>query len=134
MVANAMIRYTAIAEQVGAWWAITVAEMPGVFSQARRLDTVEHMARVAIALMLDVPPESFEIDVRQVLDPEAEQAVSEAILARSEAADRQRIATAKSREAVRVLERRGLPQRDIGRILHLSHQRVAQLLAAGRDG
>ncbi len=71
MVVHVMNRYTAVAEHAGAWWAITVAEMPGVFSQARRLDNVEHMARDAIALMLDVPPESFEIDVRQVLDPEA---------------------------------------------------------------
>jgi predicted RNase H-like HicB family nuclease len=134
VVAELRPTYTVLAEPSGPWWAITVAELRGVFSQARRLENVEHMARDAIALMLEVPSDSFDIDIRQVLDPEAEQAVAEAILARSKAAEQLRVAASKSREAVRVLDRRGLPQRDIGRILHLSHQRVAQLLASGRDG
>ena len=134
MVAGVKPRYTALAEPSGSWWAITIPELRGVYSQARRLEKVEAMAREAIALMLDVAPDSFDLDIRQVLDPEATLAVDEAIHARSEATDRQRVAAAKSREAVRVLDRRGLPQRDIGRLLHLSHQRVAQLLASARDG
>jgi hypothetical protein len=40
----------------------------------------------------------------------------------------------KSREAVRALQRHGLPQRDIGRLMHLSHQRVAQLLDESASG
>jgi len=35
----------------------------GVFTQARRLDRVEFMARDAIALLLDVPPDSFDVTV-----------------------------------------------------------------------
>ncbi len=131
MVAVGRETYTVLAEPSGSWWAITIAELRGVFTQARRLENVEHMARDAIALLLDVPADSFDIDIRQVLDPEVAQAVDEAISARSEAADRRRVAALKSREAVRLLDQRGLPQRDIGRILHLSHQRVAQILASG---
>ena len=127
-------RHTVLAEPSGSWWAITVAELPGVFSQARRLEGVEHMARDAIAMLLDVPADSFDIEVRQVFEPEVEQAVAEATQARSEALERQRDAASKSRNAVCMLHRRGLPQRDIGRILHLSHQRVAQLLASSREG
>ena len=124
--------YTAIAERSGGWWAITVPELRGVFSQARRIERVEYMARDAISLLLDVPADSFDVVVREALDPEVEAVVAEAIQARSEALDRQRVAAATSREAVRALDRLGLPQRDIGRLLHLSHQRVAQLLASDR--
>ena len=61
--------YTALAERGEAWWAIRVAELPGVFSQARRLDRVESMARDAISLLLEVPADSFDIEVREVIDP-----------------------------------------------------------------
>lgn len=128
MVADMRRTYTAVAERADGWWAITVLELRGVFSQARRLGAVEPMARGAIALFLDIAPESFDVEVRELLDPDVERVVAEAIQARSEARDRQRDAAHKSREAIHALERIGLPQRDIGRLLHLSHQRVAQLL------
>ena len=125
--------YTALAERGDGWWAITVPELRGVFSQARRLGRVESMARDAIALFLDIPADSFEVTVREVIDPEADVLVAEAIQARADAIEHQRIAARKSREAVRTLDRLGLPQRDIGRVLHLSHQRVAQLLTSSGD-
>lgn len=125
--------YTALAERGDGWWAITVPELRGVFSQARRLARVEYMARDAISLFLDVPADSFEVVVREVVDPEVDVLVAEAIQARADAIEHQRIAARKSREAVRTLDRLGLPQRDIGRVLHLSHQRVAQLLASSGD-
>lgn len=134
MVGAAIPTYTALAERSGTWWAIRVAELPGVFSQARRLERVEYMARDAISLLLDIPADSFEVKVREVLDPEADALVAAAIQARTDAMEHQRIAATKSREAVRTLDRLGLPQRDIGRLLHLSHQRVAQLLRSSGDG
>lgn len=123
--------YTATAERGEGWWAIRVVKLPGVFSQARRLDRVEGMARDAVALLLDIRPDSFDVTVRQVLSDEAERVVSAAIEARAEALERQELASATSREAVRTLTRLGLAQRDIGRLLGLSHQRVGQL--AGDD-
>ena len=47
------------------WWAIRVAELPGVFSQARTRHEVEPMARDAIALLLDVHSDAFELTVRE---------------------------------------------------------------------
>ena len=129
MVGDVRPLYTAVAERDDAWWAITVAELPGVFSQVRRLDRVESMARDAIAMLLDVDPNSFDVTVREVLSDEAQQVVTAAIHARAEALDRQERASATSREAVRTLTRLGLPQRDIGRLLDLSHQRVGQLVS-----
>ena len=127
-------RYTALVERSGQSWAIRVAELPGVFSRARRLDGVESMARDAISLLLDVPADSFAIDVREVIDPGAGVLVAAAIQARADAEETQRLATTIAREAVRTLDRMGLAQRDIGRLMHLSHQRVAQLLASSGDG
>ena len=46
--------YHVVAERSGDWWAITVAELAGVFSQARHREEVESVAREAIALMLDI--------------------------------------------------------------------------------
>jgi hypothetical protein len=102
-----------------------------VFSQARRLDRVEATARDAIAIFLDVAKDDFVLSVREKLGRDAEQAVSAAIEARSAAAAGQQIASMKSREAAQVLAGMGLPHRDIGRLLDLSHQRVGQLLAGG---
>jgi len=134
MVATVRPTYTATADRANGWWAIRVAELPGVFSQARRLDGVEAMARDAIAALLEVDPRSFALDVREILGDEADRLVASAIQARAEAQDRQDAASAKSREAVQALTRLGLPQRDIGRLLELSHQRVGQLSVAARNG
>jgi predicted RNase H-like HicB family nuclease len=60
-----MTVYRVDIEQAGSWWAISVPELPGVFSQARRRDEVEAMARDAIALYLDVPEGSFGISVHE---------------------------------------------------------------------
>lgn len=127
MVGGMRPSYTVTVERDHGWWAIRVAELPGVFSQARRLDGVEAMARDAISLLREVPPDSFDIVVRERLLPEVEKIVTDALRARAEAAERQEVASAKSREAVRTLTRLGLPHRDIGRLLDLSHQRVGQL-------
>ena len=133
MVGDVRPTYTAVAQRADQWWAIRVAELPGVFSQARRLDRVAQMARDAIALLLEVPPTSFDVTVREVLSAEAERAVTAAIEARAEASARQEVASTKSREAVEALTRLGLAQRDIGRLLDLSHQRVGQLASATRS-
>jgi len=58
-------RFTVETERDERWWAIRVAELPGVFSQARTRHEVEPMARDAIALLLDVHSDAFELTVRE---------------------------------------------------------------------
>lgn len=65
MVGNVKQAYTIVVERDQGWWAIRVAELPGVFSQTRRLDGVEVMARNAISLLLEVPPDSFDVVVTE---------------------------------------------------------------------
>lgn len=134
MVAPMRSRYTVSAERHRDWWAITVDELRGVFSQARRLTQVESMARDAIALFLEVPADSFDLSVREKLTPDAERLVAAVKEARAAAIAHQEVASERSRAAARTLTEQGLPQRDIGRLLDLSHQRVAQLLEAAPDG
>ena len=55
--------YTALVTRAGRRWAIKVPEVAGCLSQARRLADVDRMARDAISLMLDVPPDSFHVRV-----------------------------------------------------------------------
>jgi predicted RNase H-like HicB family nuclease len=58
-----MSTYRVEARRVGGWWALEVPELPGVFSQVRRLDAAEEAAREAIALMLGVDADTVSVDV-----------------------------------------------------------------------
>jgi len=122
--------YTALAERDGSWWAITVPELEGVFSQARRLDRVEYMARDAISLMLEVPADSFDVEVVENHEPPTQEVIDDIVAAREAVAALKRSTANKTRDAVLALHEIGYPQRDIGRMVGISHQRVAQLLAS----
>ena len=126
----ARVKYTVNARRSGAWWAIEIEELGGVFSQARRLDQVEAMARDAIALFQGVELDSFEIEVRQKLDDQLNELVIAATAAKARAAGAQAEASSLLREAARELTESGMTIRDVGRLLGITHQRVAQLLAS----
>jgi predicted RNase H-like HicB family nuclease len=132
-----MTTYTVQAERSGGWWALEVPELPGVFSQTRRLDQAELTARDAIGAMLDVDPESFEVQLVTVFDEETNGALNELATARDYLDRANRWASAALRRAVHMLTRRDqLTVRDAGKVLGLSYQRVAQvqqLLAANED-
>lgn len=121
--------YSAKAIRSGDWWAITIPELKGVHSQARRLDQAEAMAREAISLFRDMPPDSFEVNVIPVLPAPVQADVDRARTVRGEADDLQREATTATARAVRELVKESkLTVREAGQILGISHQRVAQLL------
>lgn len=121
--------YTARTTRSGNWWAIQIEELDSVFSQARRLEQVEAMARDAIALVLDVDPASFAVTVVPEL-PAKVQAMIDEVRASREAADvAGEVASMKAREAARILHEEGMPLRDVGRILGVSHQRAHQLVS-----
>lgn len=57
-----------------AWWAISVDEIPGLFSQARRLDQVDAMVREAGAML------GFEVanvEIAPILDADAQETLKE---------------------------------------------------------
>jgi predicted RNase H-like HicB family nuclease len=122
-----MTTYRAIARRTGGWWAIEVPDVPGVFTQARRLDQVDAMVRDVIAAMLDVATDSFDISVDPVLEGDVAKAVAQARRRREEARKADERAQAAARDALVTLERQGLSVRDVGKLLGVSPQRVSQI-------
>jgi predicted RNase H-like HicB family nuclease len=121
--------YIARCERSGGWWAITVPELKGLHTQAKRLDQVEPVVRDAIALVLNIPSDSFDVDVEPKLHPEAEDAVRQLSRARQEIEDAQAHFSAATRTAATALVGgMGLTVRDAGRILGVPQQRIDQLI------
>lgn len=122
-----METYRVRARRSGGWWAIDAPAMKGLHSQARRIDQVEAMARDAIATLLDVDPGSFAVEVDVELPEEWARVVAEARQARVDADAAEKTAQATVRGAAKTLLEAGLSMRDVGSIMGVSHQRVAQL-------
>ncbi len=123
--------YTARCQRSGDWWAISVPEVRGVHTQARRLEKAEAMVRDAIALFLDVPSDSFDVRIEPVLPRDLQGKVGRARKVRGEAEVLQREAAIASAEvAADLVQTAHLTVRDAGRVLGLSHQRITQLLKA----
>jgi hypothetical protein len=120
--------YTAVCRRVGGWWAIDVAQLRGVHTQARRLDQVEAMTRDVVALMRNVPPDSFQVVVEPHLDDDADQTVAASEAATRRAREAAEEASRLQREAAAtLLNKYRLTVRDAGMLLHVSPQRVSQL-------
>ncbi|HEX9645334.1 MAG TPA: type II toxin-antitoxin system HicB family antitoxin [Acidimicrobiia bacterium] len=123
-------RYRVEAMRSGDWWAITVPQLPGVFSQAKRIDQIAERAREAIALMLDVDEDEVGDIELHVTPPAAAKELLDALRAVSVAADEAATEAARLRRQVaEALRDEGLPMRDVGEFIGVSHQRVSQLLA-----
>ena len=120
-------RYRVNVERGGDWWNLTFPDVAFVYSQTRRLDQAEIAARRALALKLDVEPQSLELDVRLNLPGDVEQARAAVTEQRDVAERAQRDAGEATRALVRSLAGQGYSVRDIGEIVGLSPQRVSQL-------
>jgi hypothetical protein len=58
----APVTYTAVCEQAGAWWEITVPELPsGRVTQARKLSDVDATVKDLVALMTGADPASIKV-------------------------------------------------------------------------
>ena len=106
------------------WWAISVEEIPGLFTQARRLDQVANMVRDAASLL---GVEVSAVEVLPVLNSDSQRMLEELEAARREAEERQRISSSLTREVIRHFREEGLTLRDIASLVGLSQQRVAVL-------
>ena len=122
------VNVTAVAERTGGWWAVRVPELAGVFTQARRLDQVPAVVADAVGAFLDIPPGSVEVRVEPKLAVEVRRRLEEARRQRQQADRLASAAADKLRQVARALAQDGLPERDIGSILGVSHQRAHQLL------
>jgi predicted RNase H-like HicB family nuclease len=135
MVAIVKPTYKVSAVRSGRWWAIEVPELHGVFSQARRLDQVESMAREAIGLMLQVPEDSFDVVVEPNLNSlgGVGHAVEAALRERERANAAQDTASTAMRHAVSEIRSSGYTSRDAGMLLRVSNQRISQIERQAAD-
>lgn len=122
---------TAYATRSEGWWAISVPDVDGLFTQTRRLDQVPAMVRDALGLFpeLGVDPSDTEISVVPTGDPR--HVADEVRELRVKAEYAQSKATEAMRSGAKSLQRDGLSYRDIGTILGISHQRAQQLTSTG---
>ncbi|WP_100499366.1 HicB family toxin-antitoxin system [Geodermatophilus chilensis] len=125
-----MSEYRAIARREGRWWAI---EVPGVgWTQARRLDQVEHMACDLVASMNDVDPSTVSVTVEAHVSDELDELRERAASLGREAEEATARAQSEKRRLVHELQAANLPARDIGQLAGISHQRVSQLTKPDR--
>src|SRR5580658_2442303 len=126
--------YRLVVEREPGWWIVQIPELD-LTTQARRLGDVEKSAREAIAALLDVGTVTFDVeqDVRapvavvKELD-EARALMDRAAILREESADRIGQAVDK------LIKDFGVTMREAGKLLDLSHQRIAQLVERARRG
>lgn len=131
----AVSTYTAIASPDGKYWHVRIPGLGnhpehGLPTQARNLDEVEPTARDLIALWLDVPANSFDVDAQVELPDSVRHHLELAAKLRQEAAEAQAAAAEEYRSAAAELRDGGLTVRDIGKALGISYQRVHQLVAS----
>jgi hypothetical protein len=126
MVADLKI-YHAEVDRDGTVWRVRVPEVQRT-TQARTLRDVEPMARDLIAIMEDIPADSFQVTVRITLPEEVAAELQRSAALREEAARNQAEAAQLARQAARHLRDHGLPLRDVGRALGVSFQRAKQLI------
>lgn len=111
------------------WWIATSPDVPGMVTQARRLDQIEARAKEAVAVALDIEP--ADVAVELVIAPigEFEDAAIRRYRETKHEARRveAELGTA-ARSAAQALIERGLSVRDAGVLLDISFQRVQQLV------
>ena len=117
---------TVIARRCDGWWAIEVSEIPGLFTQVRRLDQVAAMVKDAAAT-LNV--EVNGVKVTPKLSEQDELMLQRMLDAKSAAIKTQEEASMLMRETVRILRNQGLTVRDVAELTGVTPQRISLLKA-----
>jgi DNA-directed RNA polymerase specialized sigma subunit len=125
-----VITYRVTATRDGDWWSLVADDVQGreVASQSRRLDQADTAIREAIALVLDVDGDEFDVDIspdlRQV---EVSDETLEALQLRKALAELSDQAHRRTPAAVTELRRAGLTVRDVAQLLGVTPSRVSQI-------
>jgi predicted RNase H-like HicB family nuclease len=121
---------TAVCERSGDWWSVSVPEVEGAFTQAKRLEQVPAMVADAVSLLTGVPVADVKVTVApRIPDSGAMNEWNQARILEAAARRVQDAAAQASRGALSHLRDLGLSTRDIGQLTGVSYQRVSQLLA-----
>lgn len=124
--------YSATARRDGRSWILQCVEEPGAITRMKNLDVKSiEMFQTAIAAAAKVPKGSVHLDqlLVQGLPGISEGVSMQAYELRSALMGLDIAAGAWARETVASLREAGIPIRDIGVLLHVSHQRIQQISA-----
>jgi DNA-directed RNA polymerase specialized sigma24 family protein len=113
-----------LARVVAASEGADVAPLDGV-AHARTLTRIEQAARDMVATILDVPDESFDLDLEYILPPELDGLVCEAIGARTWMDAAVELWHERSAMAVHALRCHGFTRREAATLLGLPEPRLA---------
>ncbi|EIC06688.1 hypothetical protein OR221_3212 [Microbacterium laevaniformans OR221] len=120
--------YQLTATREGQWWIIDVPELD-YRTQARKLEQVEHMGRDLIALMEDVPADSFDVATVITMPEGIAAQLDEASRLEREAREVAARAARDRRAAARALhDIYGLSAIEVAAVLGVTRARVYQLL------
>ncbi len=125
-----VITYRVTATREGVWWSLVAEDVQGreVASQARRLDRADAAIREAIALVLDVDGEDFDVDiVPDLTHIEISDATLEALQLRQALAELGDQAHRRTPAAVAELRGAGLTVRDVAQLLGVTPSRISQI-------
>lgn len=129
-----MTAYEATVVREGKWWMVSIPSIDGL-TQARRLGEATEMAREYIAASQDVPLETVSVTLSFAPIGEVDDVtdrVAAIVDERARAAELEKAAAQHTTELTLTLAEAGIPVRDIGAILGVSHQRVHQLVSTRR--
>lgn len=123
-----MTMYHARVVRGDVFWLVHVPEIDH-YTQARNRGEVEPMARDLIAVMKEVDPQSFALEVSVELPDEVTVQLQRSRALRQESDRTKHLAAQEVRVAAKELRERGLTVRDIGAALDVSYQRAHQLIS-----
>jgi DNA-directed RNA polymerase specialized sigma subunit len=118
---------TAICERAGSWWAVTIPEVEGAFTQARRLDQVPAMAADAVALLANVDATNVKVRVEVKGFDASRGHWAHAREESNRAAAIARNAAEEAKQVVTELRDQGMTVREVACLLDISPQRVSQI-------
>lgn len=122
-----MKTYCAELERDGRFWRVHVPDIERS-SQARSLSEAEAMVRDLIAIMTDVPQDSFNVDMKIILPEDVQLELDQSMALREQAKQTQAEAARLARDAAQRLHTLGFSLRDIGQALGVTFQRAKQLV------
>jgi DNA-directed RNA polymerase specialized sigma subunit len=125
-----VITYRVTATRDGDWWSLVASDVQGreVCSQSRRLDQADGAIREALALVLDVDGDAFEVDISPDLrHVEVSDDTLETLELRRALAELSDRARRRTPAAVAELRAAGLTVRDVAQLLGVTPSRVSQI-------
>jgi predicted RNase H-like HicB family nuclease len=123
-------KFTVTYEHDGEWWVASVRGVRGCHTQGRSIEQARNRIRDALSLYigeLTAEKAQFVDDVRP--SPAARRAIE--VFQRADRLEQQ-AKEARTRAAMELVST--YSRRDVGELLHLSHQRIQQLVSAASAG